>query len=548
MIIPKNDLDKLHFYKEVMDQCLVSLQDRKDTYNVWKEYYMNGSPPGGELSPWNKIFPHLDLLTSFLYASDSTRFSLDMDGAVLKANSPMIRPFVRRLNQTWSQSNADLEWQKAILWALIYNSMLVKHVRRKGQILPFSVDPGMFGVFREDITSLDRQEGFVHLYAMGKTDLETRLSGRTDREKIMATIAFGDARREEHGVPAAVSRIWMDSVTPNIQGQVNLALDGVNINTPYQPPDLVEMSELWVWDDDTEDYQTVTMANGEIVIWDRPNTFIPRRKGVEPEHPFVQVCPNQMPGYFWGISEVSRLVPLQDYRNNRMRQISTLLEKQCDPAQAWIGNGIPEEKISALNFPGSIISINDPTAKVEKFAPTIPTDIFADIRENDEAFMEMSGLSNVMQGRGESGVRSRGHAAELMRVGSSRAKKRALIIEDALEKSATLFAKAIQMDDEDDMISDIGHKFIAAQMTDQYTVKVDAHSNSPVFSESIKQDAELLFKAKAIDREWLIRMVAPPMMDELIRHLEDKIIPSEAKAAQMQQQEEAQKEKLKAVK
>jgi hypothetical protein len=49
-------------------------------------------------------------------------------------------------------------------------------------------------------------------------------------------------------------------------------------------------------------------------------------------------------------------------------------------------------------------------------------------------FEEASGIVNVLQGKGETGVRSSGHASQLARLGSSRARKRALVVEDALEK------------------------------------------------------------------------------------------------------------------
>jgi hypothetical protein len=42
-------------------------------------------------------------------------------------------------------------------------------------------------------------------------------------------------------------------------------------------------------------------------------------------------------------------------------------------------------------------------------------------------------------------------------------------------------------------------------------VKVDAHSNSPIFTEDLRQLAFNLFKAKAIDTESLLDLLEPPM-------------------------------------
>jgi len=52
--------------------------------------------------------------------------------------------------------------------------------------------------------------------------------------------------------------------------------------------------------------------------------------------------------------------------------------------------------------------------------------------------------------------------------------------------------------------------FIAEQFTNDYVVKVDAHSNSPIFTEDTKQLAFNLFKAGAIDKESLLDMVEAP--------------------------------------
>ena len=151
-------------------------------------------------------------------------------------------------------------------------------------------------------------------------------------------------------------------------------------------------------------------------------------------------------------------------------------------------------------------------------------------------FEEMSGITNVIQGKGESGVRSQGHAANLARLGSSRAKKRALVVEDQLEKLATLYLQLTQAYDDDTMRTETGVEFIAEQFTNNFIVKVDAHSNSPIFQEDQRALAFELFKAKAIDRETLIDLLDVPMKELLKTRLKTKIEPAEAAAQQAEQQ------------
>jgi hypothetical protein len=131
-----------------------------------------------------------------------------------------------------------------------------------------------------------------------------------------------------------------------------------------------------------------------------------------------------------------------------LAEILDLLSKQVAPPTALIGfTGILDEKNFALNRAGGLLATDMPNAKVEKLAPTIPQDLFKELSQIDAMFEEVSGIGNVLQGKGEAGVRSSGHASQLARMGSSRAKKRALVVEDSLEKLATLYLKCMQVYD-----------------------------------------------------------------------------------------------------
>jgi hypothetical protein len=232
------------------------------------------------------------------------------------------------------------------------------------------------------------------------------------------------------------------------------------------------------------------------------------------------------------------MVFLQELRNKRMTEILDLLSKQVNPPTALVGfTGIIDEKNFALNRPGGLLATDMPNAKVERMAPVIPPDLFKEIDKIDAMFEEVSGIGNVLQGKGEAGVRSSGHASQLARLGSSRAKKRALIIEDSLEKLATLYLKCMQVYDNTHFKDMEGRPFIAEQFTKDFVVKVDAHSNSPIFMEDMRQLAFNLFKAQVIDKESLLDLLEPPMK----QLLKDRLKKMEAKQEAAQAQQQAQK-------
>lgn len=524
MRIPTDHLEREQFYLDLIEKCEVSLNSRKADYLGLRSWFMFGSGLGSAPAIYNKIQPHIDQLTSFLYSAETTRFSIVTGAAVPDEEHTKIPVLTRALNDEWTNSNADQVFSQAVTWSLCYNSTFIKLVINKG-IHPYLVEPSCIGVLREDIPNLSSQEALIQEYYITKSELYARLYSHPRREEIVKRVSATEHQRTDS--PEGVERILMSQTNPTMYGNVNLDLSGNERYKAQVSEDTVRMIELYVYDDDIKDYQVITKADPDVIIYDRPNETM-FMKG---ELPFVQVCPNPLYDYFWGASEVSRLVYLQELRNKRMAEILDLLSKQVSPPTALIGfTGLLDEKNFALNRAGGLLSTDMPNAKVEKLAPNIPNDLFREIGEIDLMFEEASGIVSVLQGRGEAGVRSSGHASQLARLGSSRAKKRALIIEDALEKMATLYLKAMQLYNPTHFKDTHGQPFIAKQFTNDFMVKVDAHSNSPIFMEDMRQMAFSLYNAKVIDKESLLDLVDPPMKQQLKERL--KIM--EEKEAAMQ--------------
>ena len=535
MRIPSNELLREQFYRDLIEKCMVSLQDRKGDYASLRSWFLFGSGPDESPTIFNKIYPHIDQLTSFLYSAETTRFSINVGASVPDQEHIKVPRLTLALNDEWLNSNADQVFSSALTWSLVFNSTFIKLVYNNG-IHPYMVEPASIGVLREDTPYTDRQEALVQTYYITKSELYNRLYSHPKRESIVKRITTSVHTKTED-LPEGVDRIIMSQSNPTIYGNVNLDLFGMNRYKARVAEETVKMYELWVWNDETQDYQCVTMAEPDIFIYDRPGASM----FLKGELPFVQLCPNPQFDYYWGQSEVQRLVFLQQLRNNRMTEILDLLSKQVNPPTALTGfTGILDEKNFALNRAGGLLASDMPNAKAERLAPDMPSSLFEVIHEVDNMFSEASGISSVLQGKGESGVRSSGHASQLARLGSSRAKKRALIIEDSLEKVATLYLKLMQAYDKTHFKDEEGHPFIPEQFTKDYVVKVDAHSNSPIFTEDLRQLAFNLFKAKAIDTESLLDLLEPPMK----QLLKDKLKKKEAAAAnQPQQQEPPKREK-----
>lgn len=532
MRIPTEALDREQFYLDLMEKCQVSMNQRKSDYLGLRSWYLFGNGLDSAPALYNKIYPHIDQLTSFLYSAETTRFSIVTGASVPEQEHTKIPVLTRALNDEWANSNADQVFAQATSWALCYNTTFIKLVVNKG-IHPYLVEPNCIGVLREDIPGLHSQEAVLQEYYITKSELYSRLYSHPNRDAIVKRVNAAEHQRTDS--PEGVERILMSQTNPTMYGNVNLDLSGNERYKAQVAEDTVRMVELWVYNDDTKDYQVVTKADPDVIIYDRPGEMV----WMKGELPFIQICPNPLYDYFWGQSEVSRLVYLQELRNKRMAEILDLLSKQVSPPTALIGfTGILDEKNFALNRAGGLLSTDMPNAKVEKLAPNIPNDLFREIGEIDLMFEEASGIVSVLQGRGEAGVRSSGHASQLARLGSSRAKKRALIIEDALEKMATLYLKAMQIYSPTHYKDTQGNPFIPRQFTSDFMVKVDAHSNSPIFMEDMRQMAFSLYNAKVIDKESLLDLTDPPMKQQLkerLKRMEEKEAAMQAAAAAAQQ-------------
>jgi hypothetical protein len=521
MRIPKEPLQRQDFYIDIMQKCLVSQAERSAMYSTLRSYYLFGSGVDAAPAHYNKIYPHIDQLSSFMYSADTTRFSINIGASQPKSFHKMIPALTKGLHDYWLNSNADQVFAQALNWSLCYNSTFVKLVWRNG-IHPYMVEPQVFGVLREDTPYTDRQEAVLQEYYMTKSELYSRLYAHPRREEIIEAMSF--AEQEVKHYPEGVERLVTSAIDPTIYGNVQMNLAGSQNYVPRIGEPTVKMYELWIFDDEINDYCCVTIAEPRVVIYDRPSKSL----FLEGEQPFVQVCPSPQYDYYWGQSETQRLVFLQEMRNKRVSQVLELLDKQVSPPKAIMGfTGILDEKNFALNRAGSFISTDMPNAKVEEFAPNIPNDIFREIAEIDAMFAEASGITSVLSGRGETGVRSQGHASQLARLGSSRAKRRALIVEDSLEKVATLYLKMMQVYDDTVYTDTDGNKFIASQFTNDFVVKVDAHSNSPIFMEDLRELTFNLYNAGAISKSRLIELLEPPMKDILI----DDIQKAEQQAA-----------------
>jgi hypothetical protein len=547
-------LKRLNFVEDIKERCLVSRTERREQYTSYRYYWLYGSDGSYENEdletglappPGNKLWPHIDQLSSFLYAQETTRFSVEIGATASKEFQDWSDPLDGYVNDEWHSSNTDITFGLALNLALVYGCTHIKPLWKRNGIYPGIVLPHNFGVLREDSFGLHKQEAFVHCYTITPSQF-TNDFGELPRFSSLIKQVSKRGGTMLDGLESGIDRIIMSGQDPlgggGGQAQVDW-LTQVSMNyVPRVREELIELCEVYIYDDELKDFRIFTMADPCIPLLDRP---LHKTGWLKNEVPFNQVCPNPDPNYYFGISEVERLTPLQTYRNRCMAQIDHLQELQAHPPST--STGFPSDLLElqyTLDTPNGFMNNPDPagmTPKADRVKIELPTDLYARIDRIDQMFDDMSGLPPSTQGKSVPGVRSGGHASELAKLGSSRAKKRALIVEDSLEQLATIYLKLLMKYDDKRLAAKNGEKFVADQFTDDFTVKVDAHSNSPIFADDQTALAFQLLKVKAITRKRFLSMLSVPNRRRLIYELESEIEPAEQKAAEAQQKLEAQR-------
>ncbi|HEX8835289.1 MAG TPA: hypothetical protein VF748_00005, partial [Candidatus Acidoferrum sp.] len=231
--------------------------------------------------------------------------------------------------------------------------------------------------------------------------------------------------------------------------------------------------------------------------------------------------------YFWGKAHIDSLIPLQEWSNERLEQIHDILDRQAYPPRVLSGfMGLSDEKAEAFGGSDTWVMDQLPSAAVKELYPEMPHDLFADYLSIGNLFMEASGLTEVLQGKGTQGVRSKGHAQTLAGVGSGRIKKAAVRLEAPLVRMGDLALKLMRRNSTEEIIpNEIDGKpakpFLYDDLPDTYSMRIAGHSHSPLFMDDTKELAAFLTKAQLADGENVLRLLNPPNRDALIRSWRD---------------------------
>lgn len=468
-----------------------------------------------------------------LFSPTDVRYAFEGDLALQPPDIDLLSSGARYLNREFHRCNVDMNFGQAVLWALVKGACLTKTLWGDEGLEPWLVQPELFGVLREDIADLDRQDAFVETTYMTPSAFKRTLDvgwgpylvdPHPEREQILDEVADTLKNRADDAAP--IQDQYLMQIVVGGTGPVSTTQSGgqamVNFSSVPKPmlsPDvarrLVRLDELWVVDSELDDYTTIRLVE-DIVIEGK----LQRRNlsGVKGEHPYSKVCPNEVDSYFWGMSEVAQVYKLQDLLNTQIRRLQEVTALKADPPRALIGfTGITDDKYNALRRPGGKITEDNPNAKIENLSPEVPQEILVErINATIQYFDDVAGFTPVMMGLGDQGVRSQAQAQTLTRNSSPRMRDRALAVERQAVEQGEFALKLLQAKEAEVMQTEKKQQFLLGQLPQPYRVTIDSHTSSPSFQEDTRNLAIALKRLGVIDDEDTIMLTHPPHEDMLI--------------------------------
>jgi hypothetical protein len=378
---------------------------------------------------------------------------------------------------------------------------------KKVDLIAYNINPKYFGVLREDVNQLDRQQAVCLTNYYTIEEIEARISRHPDKNEVFKELAAASMA----GADSDVIQMGPNSVAY----EADYWKGGPS---PYQantPITYYGFYDLYCFDDDLGDWRVFTVT-GNCIVWDRPISRI----GIPGMLPFVKVCAEEHPEYFWGISLVDDLEKLQDWYSDRMDDMDNLIQQILDPPTAAMGLGQSyEEKMAAFRKPGGKISSPTANAKIEQFVPKMPQEVFEFIGSIDSLLMDQSNMRPSMFGKQEPGVRTEGMAAGLMRVAGAEMRVMGLAIEKQAQFSAQMLFRYLRRYSPEKVVDEDGKLFSLVEFPDDARIRVDGHSSNPLFVEDNVQLAMGLMRYGAITQETLVRMLHPALEGKILHDL-----------------------------
>jgi len=564
--IPSKAKDRARWAATKIKECTSSRGERVQRGLAYRSLFLTGSEDGTPQTFLRTQDMIRDLL-AFIFSPSDLRFAVDFFGTVSPVERAKGMAVASALHQHITEAEVDDACSEATLWSLIKGKTYLQMVWSRNGLEPYVIQPEAFGVYNESISSLERQEAFVHSTFPTRSRFAQIISSLPVKRQVELMRAVDNVQvrtREGEDHNNFLKQVIVGGLYPYTTGGSPAQTSGGMVTFLFAPQpsmeagvvdSLVPMDELWVWNDEQDDWATITMIGDHIVFGEHelfnafarnyPTNGADTGNPLKGKHGFVEFCPLPLHGYHWGVSYVYLVALLQRSINKRIDGINIMLRKQEDPPRFMSGSTtVNQNAYAKLNRPGGYFTDGNPGAKIQDLAQEVPTDIWRSFHELNSMFDIVAGTPAITRGEGEGSVRSQGHAETLLRTGAARHKDAALKIERSVSNVGGISLSLLQAKSTETLVAWVGPKvksieidkepdptleppvegmqpvsFGFRHLSSRAKVSVDGHSSSPAFSEEARQLAFALNKIGAATPADVVQMGHPPGEDSLLESI-----------------------------
>ena len=526
---------------KIIEQC-------RNTAGARAAYYrqLNGIMETGrqdqQRSLINLLYIIVDRIASLMFSPELLSFNVDFENEWPLDILQRGQFAARTLTRSFERSNTDIIFGSGVFEALKFGAAILKqYVKQDGpDRLPVYktslVMPWQFGVYREDTNDLDSQPAMVETVMLTLPEVWRRIWHMPDAKELFSRIkshsksgGVGDEYNSFFHQVLSTAQLQFGvqaAQRPIPGGVVQLTSDPNYVEVaPTVVADMVRMHELWLWD--RFDYTTIQIIEPDILVaprYKRSNLLISGEQNTG-LHPYTLIQPNRQHGYFWGRSELADLIEPHNFLSVTASDIRRLFGVQVDKILGFIGfDGDTAETYDQSRAAGYFNG--PPGSDIKDLTPKFPPEAIPLLEKIITIIEMISGLDNILSGRGESGVRSGLQTSTLQKTAGMRLKDRSLLVERQCAAAGDHRLMLMQYKDGRNYWTnpkDIeGSSFLLSNLPDDRRVTVDSHSSSPIFAEANEKLVVGGHKMGLVDNESAIEMLPFQNRDILLTRMRAK--------------------------
>jgi len=515
--VPTDHTELLRFAQEMIEQCRVSVGNRAAYYRLLNMIAETGRYDNYK-SLINLLNVHLARAAAHIFSPVELKFTVDYDNVYPKKDLDRAKVAAQQLTRQWDRSNTDILFGRGVFESLKYGWCGMKQwpqLERKNQIRYYAklLMPWQFGVYNESENDINRQVALCETTMLTLPEvwrkiwflpdaraLFERVRGQSQKGQMMS-----DLNSYFHQIlsTAQLQTGVNGSTGSRPGGIIQLGNDaGYGVMGPLVAAETVQFHELWVQGDD--DWVTIQLIEPDIII--SPSMLEGKVMknsnllGVTDVQPYSTIQVNEVTNWFWGRSELVDLIEPQGLLSTLADDMRRLVGLQVDKILFFSGeNKITDELYGQMRAAG--FGSLDQNSKVEDMTPKFPAELLEVIKFLINEINTLGSFPDIMQGKGEAGVRAGVHAGTLLKTASPTLRDRSLIAERqcAIAADKTLEIREAKDDQtfwtKADTIQDARDtEFKLTDLPTDWRVTVDSHSSSPIFAD---ENAQLILAAQS---------------------------------------------------